>query len=229
MEQALKLRYALMPYLYSLAGAVTHRSYTLFRALAFDFRNDERVHGIGDQFMFGPAFMVAPVTEAMYYGPRSQALHDTHKGRGVYLPAGGWYNFRTGEWLEGGRTIDAAADLQTLPLFVRAGSIVPMGPDVQHADEQAGGDLTLRIYPGRDAEFDLYEDEGDSYRYEQGQYTFIPLHWDEASGKLTIGERTGSYRGMAAARAFTVEIAGKPQTTRTVNYDGQPLTVSIER
>ena len=223
----LKLRYRLMPYLYSLAGAVAHQGYTMLRALAFDFREDPRVHDIADQFMFGPAFLVAPVTNPMYFGPGSRELKDIPKTRPVYLPAGIWYNYWTDERLAGGRTIEAAADLETLPLFVRAGAVVPTGPDIQYADEKPDAPICLKIYPGADGAFAIYEDEGDNYNYEKGAYATIPLEWNDARRELVIGERKGGYAGMPAVREFIVEIAGEAGR-RTVTYRGEVVIVRQE-
>lgn len=223
----LKLRYRLMPYIYSLAGAVAHRSYTMFRALAFDYREDVRVHSISDQFMFGPAFMVAPVTEAMYYGPGSRELEGVLKQRSVYLPEGEWYDYWSDERLEGGVTIVAKADLETLPLYVRAGSVVPLGPDVQYTDEQPEAVTRLKVYGGKDAAFTLYEDEGDNYNYETGSYAMIELSWCEADRSLTIGKRAGDYAGMQAVRQFAVELAGHAGSV-IVTYEGEALTVRAE-
>lgn len=223
----LKLRYRLMPYIYSLAGAVAHRSYTMFRALAFDYREDVQVHSIGDQFMFGPAFMVAPVTEAMYYGPGSRELEGVLKQRSVYLPEGEWYDYWSDERLEGGVTIVAKADLETLPLYVRAGSIIPLGPDVQYSDEQPEAVTRLKVYGGKDAAFTLYEDEGDNYNYETGSYAMIELSWCEADRSLTIGKRAGDYAGMQAVRQFAVELAGHAGSC-VVTYEGEAVTVREE-
>lgn len=220
----LKLRYRLMPYIYSLAGSVAHQSYTMFRALAFDYREDTRVHNIDDQFMFGPAFLVAPVTTAMYYGPGSCKLHNVSKFRNVYLPAGEWYEYWSDERIEGGKTIEAKADLETLPLYVRAGSIIPVGPDLQFADELPSAPIRLKVYPGKDAEFTLYEDEGDTYNYESGSYSLIEMHWCEGARTLTIGGRNGSFDGMSDEREFVVEIAGKAGQC-IVFYRGDPVVV----
>lgn len=220
----LKLRYRLMPYIYSLAGAVTHRSYTMFRALAFDYREDVRVHNIDDQFLFGPAFLVAPVIKAMYYEPESRELHGVSKTRSVYLPEGEWYDYWSGERMDGSKTIEAKADLDTLPLFVRAGSIVPHGPDIQYANEQPGALIRLIVYSGRDAEFTFYEDEGDTYNYEKGSYSMIEMKWCEEDRTLTLGQRNGSYDSMPAARQFVVEIAGKPGQC-IISYQGSPVVV----
>ncbi|MNW58257.1 Alpha-xylosidase [compost metagenome] len=216
-----------MPYIYSMAGAVAHRNDTMLRALAFDYREDVQVHSIGDQFMFGPAFLVAPVTAPMYYGPGSRELQGIDKQRSVYLPAGEWYDYWSDERMEGGLTIEAKADLETLPLFVRAGSIVPLGPDVQYADEQPNARIGLKVYAGKDASFTLYEDEGDNYNYENGSYATIELKWSEADRTLTIGKRSGSYPGMPAARAFAVEIAGIPGRC-IVTYHGEAVAVREE-
>ncbi|WP_019909415.1 glycoside hydrolase family 31 protein [Paenibacillus sp. HW567] len=224
----LKLRYRLMPYIYSLAGAVTHHSYTMLRALAFDYRNDPLVHNIDNQFMFGPAFLVAPVTTAMYYGPGSRELQGIDKLRSVYLPAGEWYDYWSDERLEGGLTIEAKADLETLPLFVRAGSIIPLGPDIQYADEQPEGVIGLKVYAGKDATFTLYEDEGDNYNYESGSYSTIELRWCEEERILTIGKRSGCYTGMQAVRSFTVEIAGYAGRSM-VSYQGDSVAVDCRR
>ncbi|MCM3700854.1 TIM-barrel domain-containing protein [Paenibacillus macerans] len=220
----LKLRYRLLPYIYSLAGAVAHHSYTMLRALAFDYREDARVYDIDDQFMLGPAFLVAPVTTAMYYGPGSRELQGVSKLRSVYLPAGEWYDYWTDERIEGGQTIEAKADLETLPLFVRAGSIIPVGPDVQYADERPEAVIRLKVYPGKDAVFTHYEDEGDTYNYEAGAYSTIEMRWCESDRTLTIGGRIGSYDGMPEDRQFAVEIAGNSGQS-IVSYQGAPVVV----
>lgn len=226
LEKYLKLRYRLMPYIYSLAGAVTHRGDTMLRALAFDYRTDPLVHGIADQFMFGPAFLVAPVTRPMYYGPGSVPLDVGDKTRSVYLPQGLWYDYWNDDAIEGGKRISAPAELDTMPLYVRAGSIVPHGPDKQYADEPSEKPLRLKVYPGADARFTLYEDAGDAYDYENGAYAEIQLLWSESNRLLTLGRRRGAYEGMAGTRMFTVEISGAAGT-RTVEYDGNFLEVRI--
>ena len=167
-----KLRYRLLPYIYSLAGRVTNENYTIMRNLSFDFRADEKVHGIPDQYMFGPAFLVNPVTEP---------LAGTSAGkRAVYLPqAVKWYNFWTGESYAGGKTIDADALIETIPLFVKAGSIVPMGPDIEYATQNPGGAIELRIYPGANGEFKFYEDENDNYNYEKGKSSTFIFKWND--------------------------------------------------
>ncbi|OWR32802.1 glycoside hydrolase [Saccharibacillus sp. O23] len=227
LEKFLKLRYRLMPCLYSLAGAVTHQRYTMFRALAFDYREDPLVHGIADQFLFGPAFLVAPVTRPMHYGPGSEVLADSDKTRNVYLPEGHWYDYWTDEKIAGGRTVSAPADLDTVPLYVRAGSIVPTGPDLQYADQDPAGTIRLKIYPGRDAAFTLYEDEGDSYDYEQGAFSTIELQWSDREERLTVGPRSGSYPGMSEQRRFVAEIVGRPGVA-TLDYRGERLQAEAD-
>jgi len=218
-----RLRYELMPYIYSVAWKTTNDGYTPMRPLIMDFRTDPRALNIGDQFMFGPAILVNPVTE------------EKATSRHLYLPKAKWYDFWTGAAVEGGRTVDAPAPLDRLPLFVRAGSIVPMGPDLQFAAEKPADPIELRVYPGADGDFSLYEDENDNYNYEKGVHAIIPFHWDDAKRMLTIGERKGQYPGMLQRRKFRVVMVGTGQGTgigqsahadKEVQYSGQPVTVS---
>jgi alpha-D-xyloside xylohydrolase len=196
------LRYRLMPYLYSLSWKVTNAGYTIMRSLGFDFRNDEGIRNIPDQYMFGPAFLVNPVTQQLYSAPNGSKLAKTRK---VYLPKSTqWYDFWTGKQIAGGNTIDAKATIETLPLYIKAGSIVPMGPYLQYATEKVADPIELRIYPGTDADFVIYEDENDTYNYEKGAYATIPLHWNEAKQTLTIGYRQGEFAGMLKERTFNV-------------------------
>ncbi|WP_434048390.1 MULTISPECIES: glycoside hydrolase family 31 protein [Sorangium] len=216
------LRYRLMPYIYSLAWKVTSEGYTMMRHLVFDYPVDEKVLDIKDQFLFGPALLVNPVTAA---GATS---------RSVYLPAGTWYDFWTGSTTDGGRTASVPAPLGEIPLFVKAGSIVPMGPGIQYAT-QSIDPVEILIYAGQDGSFTMYEDEGDSYSYEDGQHSTIPLTWDESAKKLTIGARTGSYRGMPASRTFRIVWVGSNHgagvdvtaaADRVVAYDGSEVVVT---
>ena len=221
----IRLRYEMLPYNYSLAGRVYLEDYTMARLLAFDFPEDAAVHDVKDEFMWGPAFLVCPVTRPMYYDKGSVELHGTDKTREVYLPKGAdWVDFWTGTAYGGGRKIEADAPIDRLPLFVRQGSIVPMGPMVQHTAEQAGKELRIVVYPGRDAVFTLYEDEGDNYDYEQGRYTTIPLSWDDRKKTLTLGGREGEFAGMEENRTFRVVLWNyeKRQTEeKTVRYEGK--------
>ena len=234
----IRLRYRLLPYLYSLAGRVTQEDYTMLRALAFDFRQDSQVYNIADQYLFGPAFLVNPVTEPMYYLPESQPLPPHSPTRQVYLPTGSdWYDFWTGRRFSGAQTVEADAPLEILPLFVRAGSIVPFGPDIQStAEARRNFPLLLRIYQGQDASFTLYEDEGDTYNYENGAFSTITLHWDDTKKRLHIGKRQGAYAGMPMMRTFSLLLVSKQQGTgsessspgaREIIYDGNPLIVEM--
>jgi alpha-D-xyloside xylohydrolase len=239
----LRLRYRLLPYIYSIAGQVTHHDYTMLRALPFDFRHDPRTYNITDQYMFGPAFLVSPVTQPMYYAAHSTPLEGVEKTRPVYLPAPSgddpaerltWYDFWTGEGHAGGHTIQAAAPLETMPLFVRAGSIIPLGPAIQFVDDQLDAPIELWIYPGHDGEFTLYEDEGDNYNYERGSFATIRLTWKDRARQLILGDRQGSYPGLPASKVFRVVIAGgrpfdppaaQATSVRTVLYEGQSTVV----
>jgi len=193
------LRYRLMPYIYSEAWQVTSHHGTLMRPLVMDWRNDVEAQNTGDEYLFGPAILVSPVSTQ---GATSRA---------VYLPQATWYDFWTGEKQEGGKRIQADAPLAKLPLFVRAGSIVPMGPAMEWTTEKPSDPIELRIYPGADGDFTLYEDENDGYRYEKGAHATIALHWDDAAKTLTLGAREGSFPGMLAQHTFRVVLVGKGQ------------------
>jgi len=196
------LRYRLLPYIYSLSWKVTSEGYTIMRSLAFDFRTDAGIKSIPDQYMFGPAFLVNPVTTRMYSMPDAKSIKKIRK---VYLPAGtSWYDFWTGKILTGGQTIDAAAPIETIPLYVRAGSIVPMGPYLQYATEKNADPLEIRVYTGADASFTIYEDENDTYNYEKGNFATIPISWNETQKTLTIGDRKGEFPGMLNDRTFRI-------------------------
>jgi alpha-D-xyloside xylohydrolase len=197
-----KLRYRLLPYIYSLAGRVTQDNYTLMRSLAFDFAGDRKVYDIPDQYMFGPAFMVNPVTEQLYTGANAGSGKTTRK---VYLPkATTWYDFWTGKKYTGGQTLNAAAPIETMPLYVKAGSIVPMGPVMQYATEKPADDLELRIYPGANGEFRFYEDENDTYNYEKGSFAAFTLRWNDKARQLSISDTKGNFPGMLKSRTFRV-------------------------
>ena len=216
-----KLRYRLLPYIYSLAAKTTMNNYTPMRSLAFDFRKDSNVYKIPDQYMFGPAFLVNPVTGM------------GKKERKVYLPGKGiWYNFWTGETLSSNRTIDADAPIDKLPLFVRAGSIVPMGPEVEYATQKTNKVIELRIYPGADCSFTFYEDGNDTYDYEKGQYATFTLTWNDKQRKLTISGTKGNFPGMLKQRTFNIVMvngqhgSGSAVTAkidRTIRYQGNSL------
>ena len=221
----LNLRYRLLPYLYSTAWQVTSDGSTFMQPLVMDFPNDPKVLDIGNQYLFGPAILVVPVTSA---GATTQS---------VYLPAASapWYNFWTGETSPGGQGVDAAAPIQTVPLFVKPGSVIPMGPFLQYASEKPADPIELRIYRGADGEFTLYEDEGDTYDYEKGKYATILISWNQAKQTLTIGKRNGSFPGVLKERTFNVvwvsenHGAGVPVTDKpdaVVHYTGKQAIVS---
>jgi alpha-D-xyloside xylohydrolase len=215
-----KLRYRLLPYIYSLAWRVTSEDYTIQRPLVMDWRNDPRVVAIGDQFMFGPAILVNPVTQQ---GATS---------RSVYLPAASaWYDFWSGEKLAGARLIQAQAPLDRIPLYVRGGSILPLGPEVEYAAQPTDDPVELRIYRGSDASFTLYGDQGDTYAYEKGAHATIPLQWDDAAATLTIGARQGDYAGMPPERRFRVVTVdgAENREAKEVRYSGQEAKVRMSR
>lgn len=216
------LRYRLMPYIYSQAWQVTSNHGTLMRPLVMDWRNDVDAQNVGDEYMFGPAMLVSPVyTQGAI-------------SRSVYLPKATWYDFWTGETVEGGKRIDAGAPLDKLPLFVRAGSIVPMGPVMEWSTEKPADPIELRIYPGADGDFVFYEDQNDNYSYQKGAHATIRLHWDDAVKTLTFGQREGSFPGMLPGHTFHLVIVAKGHgvgigestaVTKTVEYKGSKLEV----
>ena len=213
-----------MPYIYSLGSMVTREGYTMMRHLVFDYPSDTNVLNIPDQFMFGPAFLVNPVTAA---GATT---------RSVYFPAGTWYDFWTGATTMGGSKMTVDAPLSHLPLYVRAGSIVPMGPNIQYASESVDP-IEIRVYPGKDASFTLYEDAGDTYNYEKGEFSQIPLTWNDAAKTLTIGARTGTFPNMPMTRTFNVVFVGQAHGAGTevsttvdqvVMYDGKQAVATAK-
>ncbi|HEV2453669.1 MAG TPA: TIM-barrel domain-containing protein [Verrucomicrobiae bacterium] len=218
-----ELRYHLIPYIYSVAWMVTSRGYTMMRPLVMDFQLDSNVFNIPDQYMFGPSLMACPVTLA------------GATNRNVYLPAGTiWYDFWTGQTNAGGQTISANATIDTMPIQVPAGSIIPYGPPIQYATEDHDP-IELRVYPGANGSFTLYDDEGDNYNYESGTYATIPLSWNDRTRTLTIGARQGSYPGMLNARTFHVVWVSANHGTgfdqasvpdATVIYNGSTVQVS---
>jgi len=217
------LRYRLLPYIYSLAWMGTSQGYTPMRGLIMDFRTDEHSATISDQFMFGPAFLVNPVTDP---GVDS---------RRVYLPKAKWHDFWRGSSVEGSRMVDASAPIDKLPLFVRAGSLVPMGPEKEWSTEKPEDPIELRVYRGADGDFTLYEDENDGYNYEKGVYATIPLHWDDAKQTLTIGERKGTFPGMLMERRLQIVfvrenhgagITAESKPDKVLTYSGKQTSVT---
>lgn len=219
-----KLRYSLMPYIYSLAGKTYFDDYTIMRPMVMDFGSDKNTLNLQDQYMFGPALLVAPVYK---YGARS---------REVYFPENTvWHDFYTGKRVDGGQTMTVDAPYGRIPLFVRAGSILPMGGDIQSTAEESSEPVTLIVYAGADGAFTLYEDEGTNYNYEKGRYSMIPMKYDSATSTLSIGDRKGSYDGMKENRVFNVVKidAASPRGAshnlqgKYVSYDGKAVSLKL--
>lgn len=220
-----KLRYRLMPYIYSLAGQAYHNHYTIMRGLVMDFSQDDTVKNIDNQFMFGPSLLINPVSEYKA------------KNREVYLPKGnGWYDLYSGAYLKGGQKIVADAPYERMPIFVKEGSILPFGPELQYTSEKPADPIRLYVYTGRDASFTLYEDEGTNYNYERKAYANIPIIYSEKDKTLTMGEREGSFNGMPGNRTFEIFVVS-PRAKRPLsfesaakqrlNYKGQKVIVKI--
>jgi alpha-D-xyloside xylohydrolase len=219
-----RLRYRLMPYIYSLAAKSFHDDYTIMRGLVMDFNNDPQGRNVPDEYMFGSALLINPVT--------------TYKAtsREVYLPAGqGWFDLYTGKYFPGGKMLNAEAPYDKIPVFVKEGSIIPAGPEIQYTAEKPADPVTLYIYTGKDADFNLYEDEGVNYNYEQGNYAVIPIHYDSKNRALTIGKRKGEFKGMITARKFEIvwvtvnQPVGMSFTARpdqVVDYTGNEIKIS---
>lgn len=230
------LRYRLMPYIYSLAWKVTNENYTIMRALPFDFGNDSATYNINNQYMFGPSILVNPVVEPLYYRPNNVKMNSNDFTRNVYLPKGTkWIDFWTGKPYDGGQNVKADASFETMPLFVRAGSIIPMGPFIQYSTEKTDP-LEIRIYEGADGEFTLYEDENDTYNYEKGAYSTITFKWDDKAKTLIIDKRKGSFNGMIKDRTFNIVLVDKTKGTgitstskfdKTIKYQGNAKSVKF--
>ncbi len=218
-----QLRYRLLPYIYSLAGAAYQDDYTIMRGLAMDFSADTAVSNIGDQYMFGPSLLINPVYE---YKQRNRA---------VYLPkCAGWYDFYSGKWYEGGQTIIADAPYERMPVFVKAGSIIPFGPSLQYTSQKQADTITLNICTGADASFNLYEDEGTNYNYEKGKYTIIPMIYNDQAKTLTIDKRKGGFDGMLNGRTLKITwidknknigLDKKSKPDATVKYNGEKILI----
>ena len=247
-EQTIRLRYRLIPYLYSTAWQVTSNNKSYLRPLFSDFATDRNVWDMTDEFMFGNSILAAPVLDPQYTQEkviREDAMTgwDRKDVRGKmddgssvdwsapktvskYLPKGAlWYDFWTGKQYRGGQRLELSTSLNRVPMFVRAGSILPLGPEMQYTGEKPWDNLEIRLYPGADGTFTLYEDEGDTYNYERGIYSTIPFHWNDRSHTLTIGNRQGQYPGMLTNRKFTVVMPNG--TSQTVNYNGKEVAVQL--
>ena len=231
-EATIRLRYRLLPYLYSTAWQVTTGNESYLRPLFSDFAQDRNVWDMTDEFMFGRSILAAPVLDPQYTeekvvrGEVNAVDWTATKTAQKYLPKGvAWYDFWTGKRYTGGQTLNVKTPLNRVPMFVRAGSIVPMGPVMQYVGEKTWDNLELRIYPGADVTFTLYEDEGDNYNYEKGAYTTILIRWSERAKTLTISERKGSYPGMLQKRQFTV--VTPDGSCQDVEYTGQELKIKL--
>jgi alpha-D-xyloside xylohydrolase len=220
-----KLRERLLPYIYSEAWKITSNDSTIMRPLVMDWRTNPKVWNIGDQFMFGPSILVSPVTQ------------EDASDRSLYLPpAPAWYDFWTGERTAGDQRLQVSAPLDRIPLYIKAGSILPMGPEIEYAGEMPDAPIELRVYPGADGHFDLYEDSGDTYDYEKGMHTIIPIDWSDATHTLTIGAHQGVFPGMVQQRIFRlVVVAGNhgvgsavsTSVDRELRYSGTPVSAII--
>ena len=224
-EKYINLRYSLLPYIYSTSWDITENQSSMTRALVMDFANDTDALDINDQFMFGKSILVCPVTESMYTVDGKADFSEV-KYRELYLPIGtNWIDFWTGEKHEGGQRIKKEVPIDIIPLYVKAGSIIPIGPKVQYAEEKPWNHLELKVYDGANGIFVLYEDEFDNYNYENGAYSEIPISWNNTSRKLTIGARKGSFDGMHINRKFTINL--NDGTTKTVDYKGRRVSVKF--
>lgn len=244
MVDAVKLRYRLLPYIYSMAGDCVQRSGTMMRALVMDFSADKKASRLNDEYMFGRNLLVKPVTDPLYTWKDNkknghEIYPETAKAAApvkVYLPSGTkWFDFWNNDVYDGGQDILRPCPVSIIPVFVKAGTIMPFGPDVQYSNEKVWDNLEIRVYPGADGTFVLYEDEGDNYNYEKGMFTEITFSYNDASHELTISDRKGAYKGMVAKRLFNVTLVGKgceggnkPATkAKVVEYSGKAVTVKL--
>ncbi len=244
-KKYVELRYRLLPYIYSNCGDVTRRSGSMMRPLFFDFADDKTAINLTDEYLFGRNLLVKPVTDALYTYPgegrRGYTIYsEVEKAAApvkVYLPKGTvWYDFWSNRRYEGGRTIERLAPIDIIPVFVKAGSILPFGPAVQYSNEKPWDNLEIRVYPGADGEFTLYEDEGDNYNYEKGAFSEIKFSWNDATRTLTIADRKGEYKGMLNYRKFRILLvdgksaSGAVEATNfntTVDYSGKAVSVKL--
>jgi alpha-D-xyloside xylohydrolase len=236
-DKFINLRYSLLPYIYSVSWDVTANRSSMMRALVMDFKDDPGAWDINDQYMFGKSLLVCPVVKSLYTVETGSGRNVTRtadysaaKSRTVYLPRGTqWYDFWTNEKLPGGKTIERESPIDIIPLYVKAGAIIPFGPKVQYSEEKKWDDLEIRIYKGSNGSFVLYEDEFDNYNYEQGKYTEITFEWKDSSRTLTISDRKGNYNGMLQQRNFRIALVepGKVNHPQPVAYDGRKVSVKL--
>ena len=247
-EKMIRLRYRLLPYIYSIAGQVTANNESYLRPLFSDFAADKQVWDMTDEFMFGRSILAAPIVEAQYTQEKiikedamtgwdkKNVSGDQEETSGInwhatktatkYLPKGAtWYDFWTGRQYKGGQHVTLTTRFDQVPMFVRAGSIVPLGPEMQYVGEKSWDNLEIRLYPGADGTFSLYEDEGDNYNYEQGYYSNIIFTWTERTRTLHISARQGGYKGMLLNRQFHIVLPDG--TAKTIDYNGNQVTVKL--
>ncbi|KFC59597.1 glycoside hydrolase family 31 protein [Flavobacterium gilvum] len=239
-EKFINLRYRLLPYNYSTAWDVTNQSGSMMRALVMDFSQDKKVYDINDEYMFGKSLLIAPVTESMYVkneNDKSEEDFSQIKSKQVYLPEGtSWYDFWTGAQFSGGQTISKEVPVDIMPIYVKAGTILPVGPKVQYATEKKWDNLELYVYPGADGEFTLYEDENDNYNYEKGAFSTIKINWNDKEQTLTIENRKGSFPGMLKTRNFNISLITKGKSTadfsaktdKAVTYKGKEIVIKLK-
>jgi len=242
-EKFIHLRYRLLPYIYSTSWNVSSKQSSMMRALVMDFATDKKALDINDEFMFGSSLLISPVTEPMYWRNKVQGTDTIMvedfslvKTKNVYLPNGtDWFDLWTGEDYTGGQTVKKDVPLDIIPIFVKAGSIVPWGPNVQYATEKSWDKLEIRVYEGADGEFTLYEDENDNYNYENGKYSTITFKWNDKQKSLIIDDRKGSFPGMMSERKFNIAFVSKNKGTgieltekydKIVSYAGKKLIIS---
>lgn len=257
-EKTINLRYALLPYIYSTSWQVTNKQSSFMRALVMDFAHDKKVLDINDRFMFGKSILVAPIVNAQYTPEKIVKSNEVEgwnreanngksqlaavdfmqlKTTSIYLPEGTvWYDFWTNDQLAGGQELTKETTIETIPLFIKAGSVLPIGPKVQYTSEKKWDMLEIRVYPGANGEFILYEDEGDNYNYENGAYSTISFTWNDAKRTLTIADRKGSFPGMLTERKFNiVKVANKKAAgmdkvesfDKVVSYSGKRMDVKF--
>lgn len=244
MVDAVKLRYRLLPYIYSNAGDCVQNSGSMMRALVMDYAADKKASRLNDEYLFGRNLLVKPVTTPLYTwkdnDKKGHTIYPDVKQAAapidVYLPQGNlWYDFWDNAVYDGGQSVQRLCPIDIIPVYVKAGTILPFGPEVQYSNEKAWDDLEIRVYPGADGTFTLYEDEGDNYNYEKGRFTEIQFAWDNASRTLSIAPRKGSYKGMLQDRTFRIVLV-KPNSgkgnvpmkeTQTIRYTGQAVQVQL--
>lgn len=236
-EKFINLRYSLLPYIYSLSWDVTANRSTMMRALVMDFKEDKNAWDIKDQYMFGKSILVCPVVQPLYTNETGSgrnvvrtADYSVEKSRKLYLPKGTqWYDFWTNEKLAGGQHIERASPIDLIPLYVKAGAIIPIGPKVQYAGEKKWDDLEIRIYRGKNGVFVLYEDEFDNYNYEQGKYSEITFDWNDSARTLTLSDRKGNFNGMLPQRNFRIVLVepGKVSPPKAIEYKGSKVMVKL--